>query len=194
MSIGKDVCGVLWEVRQDLEPIFCAFGKYTEHDIRARGFELSMTEIDKLRAEVDLLRKGKEFDAARLDRWWRRIQDLELQLSEARKLVQGYRDHSLDYGKRSEKGGREEYTAACQLMIFDEILERWPKHITNERCTCPDTKLHGGEKALCPWCKSQREARKANDSPTEGPIMLAICERCKMSYMPGSSHTCGVIS
>ncbi len=29
---------------------------------------------------------------------------------------------------------------------------------TNAQCTCPETKLRGGEKVRCPWCVSQRNA------------------------------------
>lgn len=31
-------------------------------------------------------------------------------------------------------------------------------HKTNVQCTCPETKLRGAEKAICPWCISQRNA------------------------------------
>lgn len=95
--------------------------------------------IDKLRVEVERLKqelvKGlPSLDALRqIDQLQdenghlvARLKGIELQLGEARKLVQEYRDHFLDYGRRSEKGSREKYAAACQLMVFDEILEKWP--------------------------------------------------------------------
>lgn len=29
-----------------------------------------------------------------------------------------------------------------------------------DRCTCPEIKLHEGEKAKCPWCRKEEKRRK----------------------------------
>lgn len=35
-------------------------------------------------------------------------------------------------------------------------MSDFPEKSAAVSCTCPETKLHGGEAAICPWCIARR--------------------------------------
>lgn len=58
--------------------------------------------------------------------------------------------------------GPKEFAARGVYAITNavEMAKRFIRRTRGESCTCPDTKLKGGEKAVCPSCLEKRAARK----------------------------------
>ncbi len=118
---------------------------------------------------------GDEIERMILRHMEDRLKAADLQLHELHEVAKQFNEAAERCGRGAAGRAQERYAefmlkttggvkGGCCCSSLDayerqcNYCEKKMQDGTNEACTCPETRLQGGEGAACPWCISQGNA------------------------------------